>query len=571
MEALKLFSKYAPNKTFIAILLGSLAGLFYAFLIPVVLRALSGDNTSFEVENKLIELFGVEVAHSKFAFLFFSLCILILIFRSLAEITLARLALDIRFNLRKELYDQVQNSPIASLEKIGPSRLIQALSTDVAAIIMGAQLFPQLLTSGVTLLGMLGFLAYLEFSVFSFVMKIIIFGVIAYQIPIWIGTKYFAKAREHRDILQDAFKALIEGAKELKLNDNKKQVYNTEVLHKQENIVKELEKKGATIYTLASNLGDLLCFFAIGGLGFVFINYNVISTAEVIAAIMVLLYVTGPIAMILNFIPQLARTGISLKKIDRLYQELPDEQVSNKIIPIKPWSRLRLDKVTYRYPLLENQSNSFEIGPLSLEIKRGEITFIAGGNGSGKSTLAKLITQHYLAKEGEIYFDSTKIDSTNLTSFRQEVSCIYSDYYLFDRLLDTKSLSKDYVKHIEHYLKAFGIDDKVQIRDGHFSTLKLSDGQRRRLALVITIVEDKSILLFDEWAADQDPQFKYVFYREILPDLKRKNKAVVVISHDDRYFDIADQLLIMESGRLVDPQETLDLFTKNDLEEPILI
>lgn len=570
MEALKLFAKYAPNKTFFAVLLGTIAGLCYSFLIPVVMASLADDNI-FAVENKITEVMGFEVINSKFALLFFVLCITILIFKSAAEIMLTRLALNIRHNLRKELYIQVQNSPVASLENVGASRLIQALATDVSAIISGAGIFPQLLTSAVTLIGMLGFLAYLDFEVFSFVMKIIIVGVVTYQIPIMIGTKYFSKAREHQDVLQEAFKGLIEGAKELKLSEGKRQAYNNSVLDKEENIIKALEKKGITIYTLAGNYGDLLCFFTIGGLGFVFINYNVISTAEVIAAIMVLLYVTGPISMILNFIPQLAMTQISLKKIELLYQELPDEDVSKVMQPISPWNKLRLENVSYRYPLQSNQGQSFEIGPLSLEIRRGEITYITGGNGSGKSTLAKLITQHYVASEGGIYFDNKKIDRDNITSYRQEVSSIYSDYYLFDRLLDTDNLSSNYLEKVDHYLRAFGIDHKVQIENGRFTTLKLSDGQRRRLALVVSIVEDKSLILFDEWAADQDPQFKQVFYREILTDLKRQNKAVIVISHDDRYFDLADQLLTMESGELLRPLKTVSRSETETAKEPVLV
>jgi putative ATP-binding cassette transporter len=104
---------------------------------------------------------------------------------------------------------------------------------------------------------------------------------------------------------------------------------------------------------------------------------------------------------------------------------------------------------------------------------------------------------------------------------------------------------------IAQYLRLLQLEDKVQIEAGRFSTLSLSDGQRKRLALLVCFLEDKDIYLFDEWAADQDPLFKEIFYYRILADLKRENKVVVVISHDERYFQVADKVLVMEHGRLV--------------------
>ncbi|NQZ08572.1 MAG: cyclic peptide export ABC transporter, partial [Algicola sp.] len=531
---------------------GTIAGLCYAALIPIVMASLADDNT-FAVTNKVTEVWGIEVTNSKFATLFFVLCVIILLFKSGSEIMLNRLALNIRHKLRTDLYSRVQQSGISSLEHVGPSRLIQALAIDVSAIVGGAGTFPQILTAVVTSLAVLVFLAYLDFNIFSFVINVIIFGIITYQLPLMIGTRYFAKAREHQDYLQEAFKGLIEGAKELKLSEGKKRTYNADVLQKEEVIVKQLSKTGNTIYTMTGNFGNLLCFFAIGGIGFIFINYHAIPLADIFASIMILLYVSGPIIMIMNFIPQLAVTQISLRKIDKLYNALPSEGVSEEVKPVAPWQSVIFKNIHYHYPLQQNQSKSFGIGPIDIQINRGEITYITGGNGSGKSTLAKLLTLHYEASEGDIYFDDVKVDKSLLTDYRQQVSCIYSDYYLFDRLLDVKNLAEDYKEKIDHYLKSFGIDSKVQLENGRFTSLRLSDGQRRRLALTVLIIEDKPLILFDEWAADQDPVFKEVFYREILIGLKEQNKAVVVISHDDRYFDLADQMIVMESGKVIEP------------------
>ena len=263
---------------------------------------------------------------------------------------------------------------------------------------------------------------------------------------------------------------------------------------------------------------------------------------------MALLYITTPIAIVLNSIPSLTIASVSHRKIKRLLKEMPQETAKDELVEISNWTSLKFEDINYQYPTQFNDEKAFEIGPLNLEIKRGEVTFIVGGNGSGKSTLSKLITQHYRPSAGNIYFDNQKVDDSNITSFRNDIYAIYSSFYLFEQLLmdvdtETKAL-------IKHYLKEFHLDKKVSIDNGVFSTTQLSDGQRKRLALLVGFLDDKGLYLFDEWAADQDPEFKHVFYTEILSDLKVKNKAVVVISHDDKYFSCADKILKMNNGQL---------------------
>lgn len=567
MNAIQLFTKYAPNKTFLAVVLGALSGVLYAMLIPLVMKALSSDSGDLAVENKIIEVLGLQIAYSKFATVFLIICIFILIFNSFSQVILARISMDVRFILRKNLYRKIQKAPISSIENVGPSRMLQALSNDVSVIVSGAELLPNILTNVVTMIGMLGYILYVDTHIFFYIVQVVIFGVLTYQIPVFIGAGYFYKARDHEDLLQEGFKGLVEGAKELKLSLEKKKFYEDEVLIKEEKTVRKLEKKGATVFNLASNYGNLLSFFAIGGLSFILLNYYVLTHAQITLAIMTLLYLTAPISFLLNVIPQLSMVKIAINKIDKMYSELAEENVSDEYEPIKNWNSIQLKNIKFKYdapspPAAKSEKNkkeitntdpvkTFEVGPVDAEIRRGEITFITGGNGSGKSTLCKVISLHYIHTEGQLTYDhDTVIDESNITNFRHEINCIYSDYYLFDKALDQRSLSEDYEKQIHHYLKAFNLESKVEYKDGNFSTLKLSDGQRRRLALVVSLVENKSLYVFDEWAADQDPEFKAIFYNEILTELKNKNKAVVVISHDDRYFGVADQLLSMESGQL---------------------
>ena len=551
MDELKLFAKHAPNRTFIAIIAGSLAGVLYALLIPVVIKTISNDETNFVIKDKVVQILGVAVAHSQFAILFVSICLLIFALKTTSEILLCDVLLHIRFKLRQELYSRIQESPLASLEAVGQSRMIQVLSADVLTIVNGAQLLPELISNTVVILGMLGYLSYLDIHAFTYVLEVIAFGVVTYQIPIIFGTRKFKQARDYDDQLQEAFKGLIVGAKELKLSTEKRMLYERDELFSAENGIREHEKIGRNIFSAAKNYGSLTCFFAIGGLTFVFINYRHMSADDVTAAVMVLLYVTNPIAALLNFSPYVAKTRIALKKVNQLYRDLPRENISATVKINAPWSTLRLRGVGYRHDGTSVGGNAFEIGPIDLDVERGSVTFITGGNGSGKSTLAKIISQHYMPSSGEVCVDGGKLDRDNINGFRNEVFCIYSDYYLFSRLLHADSMSSQFSEKVRFYIDAFELGGKVQFGGGRFSTLALSDGQRRRLALVVAVVEEKPLYVFDEWAADQDPRFKRIFYYEILPFLKGRNSAVVVISHDDRYFHVADRIVVMESGRIL--------------------
>ncbi len=554
MNLLGQFSGRAPNRVFASIILGGLSGISYSLLIPLVLSVIQdGDRRFDEVVSPPTTWLFLEIANAPFAIVFAAVCVFILVSRTVSQIMLTRVAIDVASDLRSQMYARIAAAPLQALEQIGGPRLIAALTTDVPRIVLGARLMPDLLINVVTLVGMLGFLLVLNSDVFVFVLGCIVFGVVTYQIPIIFGRRYFVRARAGFDHLQESIHGLIHGIKELKLSDVKRNTFFGEVLMRHEREVRDSEKSGHTLVRAASNYGDLLSFFVIGCILFVFVNYRIVTSSELIGVIMALLYITGPVAMILNYIPQLTMSRVSLNRVERLFNEIPAEAIAMGQLPAVTWDRIRLESVCYTHAAADGKG--FRVGPLDLELRRGEVTFIVGGNGSGKSTLSKLITLHYRAGEGTIRFGSQAVTDATIGTLRQCIGAIYSDYHLFNRVLGDAD-PDNRTEQITYYLKALGLEHKVRYEDGCFSTLALSDGQRRRMALLAAILDDKDVYLFDEWAADQDPTFKAVFYHEILPALKRRNKVIVAISHDDRYFDIADKIVTLEDGRISHIRET---------------
>jgi putative ATP-binding cassette transporter len=214
--------------------------------------------------------------------------------------------------------------------------------------------------------------------------------------------------------------------------------------------------------------------------------------------------------------------------------------------PNREWSRIDLREITHTYT--QNEDHGFTLGPLSLLLTPGEIVFIVGGNGSGKSTLIKLLTGLYQPETGQIYLDGELIDASNRDRYRQLFSAIFADFYLFERLYGLPHSDLD--RQAQTYLSELELDKKVTVANGTLSTTQLSQGQRKRLALLTAYLENRPIYVFDEWAADQDPVFKQVFYQQLLPNLKRRGKTVLVIGHDDRYFEVGDRLIQLDYGQI---------------------
>jgi putative ATP-binding cassette transporter len=246
--------------------------------------------------------------------------------------------------------------------------------------------------------------------------------------------------------------------------------------------------------------------------------------------------------------PNLTRANVAIKKIDTITNSL-DEQLLIEAASdseVKPsWNVLELSGIQHAYRR-ENEESEFILGPIDLSIRSGELLFITGGNGSGKTTLAKLLVGLYIPQQGEISLDGQTITNELRDNYRQLFSVVFSDFYLFENLLGVSDFNVE--TKAQDYLEKLQLDHRVQIKERKLSTLELSQGQRKRLALLTAYLEDRPIYVFDEWAADQDPQFKEVFYFELLPKLKAAGKTAIVISHDDRYYHVADRVVKLNYG-----------------------
>lgn len=552
-KELKLFDvlvRESANRVFGALVLGLITGVGFSLLIPIVL--MSFDTTTWQnlmvlPSNKATWL-GIEVSNYRIAAAFFLTCLVIIALKTVSQVLMAQVSMKAAYSLRVGIYKRISHAQISSLESLGSSKLMAIITGDIPRIMTGATAIPDLIISIVTVVGILCFLAIVNFHAFLFVIASLAIGVITYQIPMSFGEKAYTEAREYLDKLHEGIRGIIYGAKELKLNERKRDDFYAEELLPNEDQIKNLERRGFLFMQTANNYGDMIGFLIVGIIAFVLTNYQMMSQADLFGVVMAMIYVISPIGAILQCLPLISVAKVSLARLNLLNERLAPEP--SKPLQGKPveWTSMFIRDLCFEYPNAVEGQKGFGVGPATLEIKRGQISFIVGGNGSGKSTLSKLLTLHYLPTSGEIAFGDEPVTDANRNLYRHEISAIYSDYYLFNKILGYSD--EELVTLVEPYLDELQIKHKVEVTEGRFSTISLSDGQKRRLALIVSLLDNAGLYVFDEWAADQDPEFKKVFYQQVLPSLRAEGKAILVISHDDRYFNVADQVIWMESGQV---------------------
>jgi len=509
-------------------------------------------------------------ALTRLGLIFTGLCVLLLITRMTSAFLLMRVGQNVIFDLRLKLSRQILQTSFSRLQAIGPARIMASLTEDIGALAEAFRWLPMIFINTAIITGCLLYLSWLSGVLLGLVLCAIVGGVTCFWLIQNQAMRGLRMVRESDDVLYEHFRSLTQGVKELKLNESRCDAFLSECLEVAAKSYRHHYLKGTGFNILAGNWSNSLFYLVIGTVLFLLPNIPE-SAASLAKAVnlkisdtyillkresgivrdycLTILYVMPALAALMDGLPILARGKIGLKKIEALSRDA-DSYESVKVGPplsFTPPAVLKLSGVTHRYRR-EGEDESFVLGPLDLTLHPGEVTFLAGGNGSGKTTLALLLVGLYAPEQGDIRLGAQPITDANRKQYRQQFSAIFSDFYLFDSLLGFHG--KDLDREARAYLVRLQLDHKVCIENGKFSTLGLSQGQRKRLALLVAYLEDRPFYLFDEWAADQDPLFKKVFYMELLPSLKAKGKTVVVISHDDNYFHLADRCLKIEDGAI---------------------
>jgi len=360
---------------------------------------------------------------------------------------------------------------------------------------------------------------------------------------------YIQVVRQYDDALFSDYQAMLDGRKELALNP-----------HRAEKFFRNEFVKHAKGYQQQVTIADIYNGFAgnlvnIAILALIGINYYLAaglgwaSTESAGTFALAILFLRSPLMSAVAAIPALLSANVSMHKLSQLNLH-PMPSVSPPHQPEQVFQKLQLQQVTFSH-CADGHDPEFVVGPLNLTVERGQMIFVIGGNGSGKSTFAHLLTGLYQPHQGQILLNGEDVTAANKKNYGLLFSAVFTDFHLFHQLLDGQGELID-PQTVDYWLNVFALQDKVSHHDGRLSRVSYSQGQRKRLALLMAIMEQRDCLLLDEWAADQDPHFRSVFYHDILPLLKNRGKTIIAITHDDKYFGIADRIIRMDEGQLTE-------------------
>lgn len=465
----------------------------------------------------------------------------------IVRVKLLEITNDLVYEKRIMMINNILKAPFEKVQNLEDGRIQACLNNDTQVISVFANVIVTALTSVVTLICCMVYLSFINFWGFLLSTFAILIAAAAYFYISRNANKIYERTRDIENVFFTFINDLSAGFKELKINDKRQDEFHRDM----EEICDDYRNqkiKAALAFANVFVMGELLFVVIIGLVVFVFpLIFKTMNLDQLRNYVFVFLYITGPVKSILNAIPETIHIKIGLSRIKELIEELNESEpgLSEEYEAVTTFEKLKLEDIRFSYTDIQEvtQENHFKIGPISCEFKAGEITFITGGNGSGKSTLGYILTGLYCAQSGRISINEEEVSTSQI---RKYYSAVFSNPYIFQKMYGIDS--DKILQEAKEILRMLRMEDKVEIKDGAFSTTKLSSGQRKRLGLLLAYLEDYDIYFFDEWAADQEPAFRDFFYNHLLLNLQKNGKCVIAITHDDRYFDVADKVIEMELG-----------------------
>lgn len=454
--------------------------------------------------------------------------------------------------VRTRIADKVRACDFRKLEELGHEDIYSRITKETAIITQTSPAIMGALQSVVMVIMSMIYIAVLSTTAFWLAIVSIVTSAGVYLAKDRENAARMRVSAAREDELFRFLTHILDGFKEIKVNRKKSE---SVARHLNDLSTSLRDAKVKALLPMADNYIFSIVFFYLLIAAIVFVLPNLIEPFSdvVVKLTMAVLFIVGPLTNAVGMVPLLSESNVAVESIESLEAMLDEandgiDTAHQVEIPDKAeFGAIRFRDASFEY--LDPEGHSlFRVGPVDLEIVRGEILFIMGGNGSGKSTLLKLLTGLYHPTHGSIWLDDVPIQRENIQAFRELYSIIFSDFHLFDRLYGLNEVDPDRVQEL---LNLMELQTKTNYDGNRFTNLDLSTGQRKRLALLVTYLEDSPVYVFDEWAADQDPHFRAYFYETLLRDLKERGKTVVVVTHDDRYFSVADHIFKMELGKFV--------------------
>lgn len=463
--------------------------------------------------------------------------------------------------------DKVERAELEQLERIGIAEISDRIMENMSVISESASRVANLLKSVCILIFAMIYLTRTSLPAFLMIAMILGVGFSIYVSKQRQIKQYLLRAAQERLTFFDILMDLLRGFKEVKFSRRRGREVCRDI-EQSSSSLRQATVKANQLFNDNAVFATSLFYSVLGAIVYVLPKHVTVDSATLSSLVVAIMFIWGPIVNITGGYPAYVRSDVALDQIDALEAKL-DAAVHQAVdagLAEDPWqgrmSRIEAQALQYEYPI-EGGNGAFRIGPIDLAIAQGEVLFIVGGNGSGKSTLVKVLTGLYPCSDGVLRVNDTPIHPKNVAAYREMISAIYADFHLFAKLygfLDAEGAEVDIdagktaagisAAQVQVLLAKMQLQGKTTFENGRFISRNLSTGQKKRLAMIVALMEDRPLYVFDEWAADQDPEFRKYFYEELIPTLKKNGKTLIIVSHDDRYFHCGDRVVTMEYGKI---------------------
>ena len=371
---------------------------------------------------------------------FAGLCLLVAASRVVSQAAMAKLGQGAVADLGILIGRKILGLPLAEFEEIDSSNLVAILTEDIA-IVAGALVgIPQVCINLPLIAICLGYVGWLSPTILGFGFAFGALAILAYLGLVSPAMRQLQAARAGQDVLVGHIRTLIDGFRELKQHRGRGEAFLARAFVPATADVRDRTIAGQALFAIAEGWGQLAFFGFLGFLLFVIPLVREVDRGTLAGAVLVVLYIMGPLDVILTWLPILGRAKASMQRVEALLPTLdsvePPEAPMSMTFGPRPFLResLILEGVTHAYRD-EADRQGFALGPLDLTLRPGEVVILAGGNGSGKTTLVKVLAGLYTPRRGAIHVDGREIGDGERSAYRELFSVIFADGHLFKDLL----------------------------------------------------------------------------------------------------------------------------------------
>ena len=454
------------------------------------------------------------------------------------------------YRVRTRIAEKIERTELEGLERIGTAEIFDRVTENMSIVSEQGWMLGSFLQSLFVLVFGLIYIAWLSLPAFALVALMLVFGFFIVQYRFAEVAEALRQMGQLRLTLFDMVMDLLKGFKEAKFSRRRGREIHNDIVVTAESLRAGAMKTAEVISGIVV-MPNCVLYILLGAVVFTMPRYVDVDVQTMVSLVACTAFVWGPFTSVAGGLNALFRSSVAFEQIRVLEGKL-DEAVRRAAVQKTedPWDgrvgAISTRDIVYEYPS-DNGDRTFRVGPLSLDIAPGEVVFLVGGNGSGKSTLLKVLTGLYPRSDGELRVGGVLVQPENVAAYREMISAIYTDFHLFSKLYGALDAEPGAVRAL---IAQMGLEGKTSFDKHRFTRRNLSTGQRKRLATIVTLLEDRPIYVFDEWAADQDPEFRRYFYEELVPALKRRGKTVIAVTHDDRYFHCADRVIKLNYGKI---------------------